>query len=158
MYNSIIDNDEVMSILRSDKENYEANCYILKAVSKEPYSKQLQIAKGLILNDKETKSRKNKEEYEANKTNRQEKARNRGEELTQCILCNMKMKKNVLQRHINNRRVCISKQEELYGLLPVVNCSLCKLKVRECELDRHENSRKCRERQGLLSKLRDDDY
>jgi hypothetical protein len=64
----------------------------------------------------------------------------------------MKMKKNTLQRHINNRRVCISKQEELYGPLPKVNCSLCNLEVREYELDRHEYNRKCRERQGLLRK------
>ena len=106
--------------------------------------------------EKETKSRKNKEEYEANKINRQEKARKNGEELTRCLKCDMKMKKNVLQRHIGNR-VCITRQEELYGPLPIIKCVLCNLKVKEYEMDKHENSKKCLDRQELLKELMEDD-
>ena len=152
MYTRIEENEELMNSLRRNKDSLEANCYVLKAISNLPYEEQLVIAKGLLFNDKETKSRKNKEEYEANKTNRQEKARKNGEELTQCLKCDMKMKKNVLQRHIGNR-VCITRQEELYGPLPLIKCVLCNLKVKEYEMDKHENSKKCLDRQELLKEL-----
>ena len=152
MYSSIIENKEIMACLKSNIESYEANCIVLNAVRKLPYEEQLVIAKGLLFNDKQTKSRKNKEEYEANKTNRQEKARKNGEELTQCLKCDMKMKKNVLQRHIGNR-VCIKRQEELYGPLPLIKCVLCNFKVKEYEMDKHENSKKCLDRQELLNEL-----
>ena len=152
MYSSIIENKEIMACLKSNIESYEANCIVLRAVRKLSYEEQLVIAKGLLFNDKETKSRKNKEEYEANKINRQEKARKNGEELTQCLKCDMKMKKNVLHRHIGNR-VCITRQEELYGPLPIIKCVLCNLKVKEYEMDKHENSKKCLDRQELLKEL-----
>ena len=59
MYTNIIENEGIMSMLKADVENYESNCYILNAVRNLPYEQQLVIAKGLLLKDKEIKSRKN---------------------------------------------------------------------------------------------------
>lgn len=157
MYNNIIENKEIMDRIMADTINKEVNLIILKALPKDyTYEQQLDVAKGLLLNDKETKKRKNKEEYEANKTRRQEKARNNGEQMTCCLKCDMKMKKNVLHNHIDNR-VCITRQEELYGPLPTRRCELCRTKVKEHLYRKHLMSKKCIDRQEFLKELEEDE-
>mgnify|MGYP001626717460 FL=1 len=156
MYTCIEDNKEIMTMLRRNKESLEANCYVLKAVRNEPYEKQLEIAKGLLLNDKETKRRKNKEEYEANRLLRREEQRKRDNEMVECPYCDIKMKSCSLNKHKNNS-ICIEKQEELYGPMDKTKCDLCGLYVREVEVDRHKNSKKCSDRQELIRQLQEDD-
>mgnify|MGYP003109983993 CR=1 FL=1 len=155
MYTCIEDNKEIMTLLRRNKESLEANCYVLKAVRNEPYEKQLEIAKGLLLNDKETKRRRNKEEYEANKVFRREEQMKRDNEMIQCPYCDVAIKAGSLFRHKNNR-ICIEKQEELYGPLDTTLCELCNLRVREVELDKHMDSKKCYDRQELIRQLNED--
>ena len=123
MYTSIEENEELMNSLRRNKDSLEANCYVLKAISNLPYEEQLVIAKGLLFNDTETKRRKNKEEYEANRINRLEKQRERDNEMILCPYCDISIKSCSLQKHKNNS-VCIEKQEELYGPLETTRCSL----------------------------------
>ena len=156
MYTCIEDNNEIMTMLRRNKESLEANCYVLKAVRNEPYEKQLEIAKGLLLNDKETKRRKNKEEYEANRLLRREEQRKRDNEMVECPYCTIKMKSCCLNKHKNNS-ICIEKQEELYGPMDKTKCDLCGLYIREVEVDRHQNSKKCSDRQELIRQLQEDE-
>ena len=156
MYTSIEENEELMNSLRRNKDSLEANCYVLKAISNLPYEEQLVIAKGLLFNDTETKRRKNKEEYEANRIRRLEKQRERVNEMILCPYCDISIKSCSLQKHKNNS-VCIEKQEELYGPLETTRCNLCELKIRIVELDKHKNNKKCLKRQELLKQLMEDD-
>jgi hypothetical protein len=152
MYSSIIENEEIMANLKSDKENYEVNCIILKQIRNQPYESQLVVANALMANDRVTKSRINKENYEKNRTRRLEEQKKRDNEIGECPNCNMRMKKGLIQKHKNTKK-CIDWYETQYGEIEKVKCELCKLSVKFVLLNKHENSKKCLDRQELLKEL-----
>ena len=156
MYTSIIENEEMMSMLKRDKENYEVNCMILKQIRNQPYEKQLIVANAIIENDKTRKSRINKENYEMNRTRRLEEQKKRDAQLGACPLCNMEMKKGLIQRHKLTKK-CIEWYEAQYGEIKKVKCNLCNMKVKDVLINRHKNSKKCLERQQVIKDMEDEE-
>jgi hypothetical protein len=153
MYTSIIENKEIMSLLKNDKENYETNCLILNSVKDIPYEKQLELARGLLLKDKLSKSELNKENYELNRKRRLEQQKKRDNEIGKCPYCKVSMKKGSIQKHKLSKK-CIETYERINGECVLVKCNLCNLMIKDLLIDKHRNGVKCLERQEIFNEMK----